>query len=207
MNFDPFTSKYHYVRPVVSFFCALCVLCVPLSAQEWKTVKDGVEYAGVTREISGLNVNMNLLRLDLTKVRLDVVHAMDAAIGTEKTSSIATRHGAFAAINAGFFRLDKSQFLGDPVGTMVLNGRAISEGSNQRAALIIQKERRKTSVVIHQLESLSDFRIGALNFSNPISISGINRERKSCDVILYGPEFGAATDSDSAGNELILLRC
>lgn len=58
----------------------LCVLCGEITAQEWKTVNDGIEYAEVTSEIGGLKVNMNLLRLDLTKVRLDVVHAMDAAI-------------------------------------------------------------------------------------------------------------------------------
>src|SRR2546421_11007683 len=101
------------MRPLFCALCVLCVLCVfvvHLPAQDWKTLKPGIEYAEITREISGLKVNMNLLRLDLTKVRLDVVHAMDAAIGTEMTSSIASRHNAFAAINAGFFRLDTSQW-------------------------------------------------------------------------------------------------
>ena len=95
----PFIRSIPY-RLLVFSLCALCVLCGQVFAQDWKTLKDGIEYAEVTKEISGLKVNMNLLRLDLTKVRLDVHHAMDAAIGTEKTSSIATRHGAFAAINA-----------------------------------------------------------------------------------------------------------
>ena len=102
MKFDRFESKHHHFRLVISFFCALCSLCVSISAQEWTTVKDGVEYAQVTKEISGLNVNMNLLRLDLKKVRLDVVHAMDAAIGTERTSSMATRHGAARGDKRGF---------------------------------------------------------------------------------------------------------
>src|SRR5436190_14687542 len=102
-----------------------CILCISISGQEWKTVHDGVEYAEVTKEISGLKVNMNLLRLDLTKVRLDVHHAMDAAIGTEKTSSIATRHGAFAAINAGFFRLDTSIWAGDSAGILKIDGRVL----------------------------------------------------------------------------------
>ncbi|HSU25696.1 MAG TPA: hypothetical protein VLI65_06930, partial [Pyrinomonadaceae bacterium] len=108
------------MRYFVSFLCVLCALCGSLSAQDFKTVHDGVEYAEVTREISGQQVRMNLLRLDLAKVRLDVVHAMDAAIGTEKTSSIATRHGAVAAINAGFFRLDNSIFAGDPAGVLMI---------------------------------------------------------------------------------------
>src|SRR5580765_6276954 len=108
--------------------CVLCALCVSSSAQEWKSVHDGVEYAQVEKEISGLKVKMNLLRLDLTKVRLDVHHAMDAAIGTEKTSSIATRHGAVAAINAGFFRLDTSIWAGDAAEMLMIDGRLLSEG-------------------------------------------------------------------------------
>jgi len=111
----PFIRSIRY-RLLVFSLCALCVLCGQSSSQDFKTLKPGIEYAEVTKEISGLKVNMNLLRLDLTKVRLDVHHAMDAAIGTEKTSSIATRHGAFAAINAGVFRLDTSIFAGDPAG-------------------------------------------------------------------------------------------
>jgi exopolysaccharide biosynthesis protein len=43
---------------------------------------------------------------------------MDAAIGLEKTSAIATRHRAFAAINGGFFRMDDSIWAGDPAGVL-----------------------------------------------------------------------------------------
>src|ERR1700752_4511628 len=78
---------------------ALCVLGGSIRAQEWKKVADGVEYAQLRRDFAGRAVDINLLRLDLTKVRLDVHHAMDMAIGTEKTSPIATRLGAFAGIN------------------------------------------------------------------------------------------------------------
>jgi exopolysaccharide biosynthesis protein len=122
-------------RFLVFALCALCFLCGELTAQEYKTLKDGIEYAEVTKEISGKSVNINLLRLDLRKVRLDVVHAMDAAIGTEKTSSIATRHGAFAAINAGFFRLDKSVWAGEAAGILKINGSLLSESEKNRSAI------------------------------------------------------------------------
>ena len=78
----------------------LIFFCLSIAAQEFRTIKDGIEYAEVTRGTQEAPVHINLLRLDLTKVRLDVVHAMDAAIGLEKTSSIAARYGALAAINA-----------------------------------------------------------------------------------------------------------
>ncbi|MBK9528148.1 MAG: hypothetical protein IPO41_07480 [Acidobacteria bacterium] len=110
----------------------LCALCGQSLAQEWKTIADGVEYAEVRREFSGKSVNINLLRLDLKKVRLDVHHAMDAAIGTEKTSSIATRHKAFAAINAGFFRLDTSIWAGDAAGLLEVDNELFSESSKEQ---------------------------------------------------------------------------
>src|SRR5215203_6169485 len=123
------------------FFCVYLwtiLLFVPISAQDFKTVQDGIEYAELTREIDKTPVRMNLLRLDLTKVRLDVVHAFDAAIGVEKTSSIALRHGAIAAINAGFFRLDNSIFAGDAAGVLMIDGKILSESINNRSALLIE---------------------------------------------------------------------
>ena len=90
------------MKKIFVFLCVhLCLifLCLAINAQEFKTIQDGIEYAEIERVIDKLPVKINLLRLDLTKVRLDVVHAFDAAIGVEKTSSIAARHGAFAAIN------------------------------------------------------------------------------------------------------------
>ncbi len=48
---------------------------------------------------------INALRIDLAQVRLDVVHALDAAVGLETvTASMAERRGAIAAINGGYFR-------------------------------------------------------------------------------------------------------
>src|SRR5215210_6159345 len=109
------------------FLFILLILSIPvyISAQNFRSVQDGIEYAEMTRQIDNQPVKMNLLRLDLTKVRLDVVHAMDAAIGTETTSSIAARHGAIAAINAGFFRLDRSIFAGDAAGVLKIDGKVL----------------------------------------------------------------------------------
>ncbi len=139
-------KQFVKIKFLVSVLCVLCASVVNFPAQDWKTLKDGIEYAEVTKEISGKSVNINLLRLDLKKVRLDVHHAMDAAIGTEKTSSIATRHGAFAAINAGFFRLDTSIWAGDAAGALMVDVRLLSESVNNRIALAIRNDNAKTEV-------------------------------------------------------------
>ncbi len=192
----------------LSLLSALFVLCGSTLAQDFKTLKDGVEYAEVTREISGKVVQMNLLRLDLKKVRLDVHHAMDAAIGTEKTSSIAARHGAFAAINAGFFRLDKSVWAGDAVGVLMIDGTLLSESTNSRIAIVIQSQKRNTAVFFNRVSAYADVQIGDDEKGfHQFELSGINRERKPNEAVLFTPAFGASTRTASEGTEIILSRC
>ncbi|MEJ7625096.1 MAG: phosphodiester glycosidase family protein [Pyrinomonadaceae bacterium] len=189
------------------FLISLCVLCayaVNIPAQDFKTLKDGIEYAEVAREINGKPVNLNLLRLDLKKVRLDVHHAMDAAIGTEKTSSIAARHGAFAAINGGFFRLDTSIFAGDAAGVLMVDGELLSEGSNNRAILRIDNEQKATKAAIEHLDVKSWFGLNHSAFFGPID--GVNRERKTAEAVAYTLSFGKTTLSKPGGVE-ILISC
>jgi len=178
---------------------------VDIPAQDFRTLKEGIEYAEVTKEISGKSVNMNILRLDLKKIRLDVHHAKDAAIGTEKTSSIATRHGAFAAINAGFFRLDKSEFAGDPAGILQIDGELLSESEKDRAALAIYNGRKRTKVYFGLANSHAWVSISP-NFSS-LTVDGINREPKADEAILFTKEFGKLPISSQNVLKIILSRC
>ncbi len=179
----------------------LCVLCGRSHAQQFKTVAPGVEHAEVTREIDKQPVRMNLLRLDLTKVRLDVVHAMDAAIGLEKTSSIATRHGAFAAINGGYFRLDDSIWAGDPAGALMIDGRVYSEPEKNRPSLLIYNG-MKTSVDFERFSLVYKITIGQ---DTQILLDGINREPKPGESILFTPEFHRTSLTSDAVGELALV--
>ena len=198
----PFTRFISYCFLVFSLcaLCALCVLCGDLNAQDFKTLKDGIEYAEVTKEISGLKVNMNLLRLDLTKVRLDVHHAMDAAIGTEKTSSIATRHGAFAAINAGFFRLDASIWAGDAAGVLQIDNWLYSESNNGRIALLIDNNLSgRTYAYIERLSTVESISVNKKEFD-----VGRNRQRGENDLVIYTQAFNRTTLTDLNGAEFIV---
>ena len=180
-------------------------LVISASAQDFKTINNGIEYAEMTREIDKLPVKINLLRLDLTKVRLDVVHAMDAAIGTETTSSMAKRHGAFAAINAGFFRLDKSIFAGDAAGTLMINKKLLSESfdfSNSifgRINLMISNQRGRTSVSMERMKIKNWIVTKNKHFS-----VGTNRERSENDIVLYTKSFANTTLTDNKGLEFIV---
>ncbi len=189
----------------------LFVLSVPAYsfAQNFQMVRDGIEHAKITRQMksaggAGENVVFNLLRLDLREVRLDVVHAFDRAIGLEKTSSIAARHGAIAAINAGFFRLDKSIFAGDSAGVLQIDKKLLSESVNNRIALGIINGNDKTEVNFGHLNSNSGVGFGV---DSEVTFSGVNRERKRDEIILYTSYFNRTTLTDSNGTEIILSDC
>ncbi len=176
-------------------------LCISISAQDFKTLQDGIEYAEVERKLDKSPIKINLLRLDLTKVRLDVVHAMDSAIGVEKTSSMATRYGAFAAINAGFFRLDNSIFAGDSTGVLMIDKNLLSESYNERCALEIINLPEKTLTFIERNNVAAKIYIKKESFT-----VGINRERKEDDVVIFTDFFNRTTLTNSGGTEFIVRK-
>ncbi len=177
----------------------LIFFCLSISAQEFKTIQDGIEYAEIKRGTETEPVKINLLRLDLTKVRLDVVHALDAAIGLETTSSMATRHGAFAAINAGFFRLDRSIFAGDETGVLVINNELYSESHSGRVALMIENNLDRTQVSIERANITDSIEVNDKTFD-----VGRNRERKANDLVLFSNNFNYTTLTDNNGIEFFL---
>ena len=193
--------RFHFVTLALLL---LCVLCGKSSAQDFKTVHPGVEYAQVTHKLGSDPMKINLLRLDLTKVRLDVHHAFDRAIGVEPTSGIAKRHGAVAAINAGFFRLDKSEFAGDTAGVLQVDGKLLSESFNNRIALGITNGKNRTDVGFLHLNA---FAVSGFGVDSVFAFDGINRERRPNEIVLFTPEFHATTKTDDTGTEIALTEC
>lgn len=177
-------------------------LAASISAQQFQTIQDGIEHSKITRKIKDDPVVVNLLRLDLSKVRLDVVHALDAAIGTETTSSMATRHGAIAAINAGFFRLDRSIFAGDAVGVLQIDGNLLSESYESRISLFITNGLNRSEVKIGHLDSWHTVTIGKKFFE----VFGTNRQRKNNELILFTPEFSRTTLTEPTGVEVVIKK-
>ena len=210
--------RFFLKRDPKTLFVRLLVLvslsaatCVSSPAQDWRTAHDGVEYAEVTRTIDNQPVRMNLLRLDLKKVRLDVVHAMNAAIGTETVSSMAAQHHVLAAINAGFFRLDTSAYAGDPAGIFQIDGKLFSEANSSRIALLIDNSVKacdkcknpatRTDVSIAHLKSFAEF----WSEARRLNIDGIDRELKNNESVIYTPEFGGVTPrSETAITEVVI---
>src|SRR5688572_9622383 len=195
----PFLIRFGAFLPL-----CLCVSAVQIFSQDWKTVHDGVEYAEVGHKLGNDPIKINLLRLDLKKVRLDVHHAHDKAIGLETTSSIARRKGAVAAINAGFFRLDKSTFAGDSAGVLAIDGKLLSESSNGRTTMFIKDRDPQQTILFRPVDLSSEIQLFDSSLVASFGLSGLNRERKPDEMIIYTPEFHRTTLTDKDGLEIIL---
>ena len=187
---------------ILCALCALCALCGELSAQDFKQLYPGVEHAQVTHKIGTDPVKINLLRLDLKKVRLDVHHARDSSIGTETTSSLATRHRAIAAINAGFFKLDSTLTAGDAAGVLMIDGVLLSESQNSRAALLITNGPSATRIAFANLDIWTNLMAGPYAYP----VNGIDRARKENEFVVYTPAFGRTTLTSPGGTEYIVRR-
>jgi hypothetical protein len=197
------TNAFARTRLLFFTVCALCVLSGKPLAQNFRTIHECVEYAQVDHRLGDDPVKVNLLRLDLTKVRLDVHHALDRAIGLETTSSIAKRKGAVAAINAGFFRLDKSEFAGDAASVLIIDRKLLSESYDGRIAIGMING-RKTTEVFFGNNVLKPMITGVKH--SVIGVDGINRELKTDEKIVYTPEFGPSTLSAAGTTELVVRK-
>ena len=177
------------------------------SNQEFQNVGPGIEHLRIIRghksegEATGPWV-INVLRVDLKQVDCRIAHALDEGVGLETTSSIASRYGASAAVNAGYFRTTGT-FRGESSGVLVLEGKLISEPIEGRAAFGLIKSSAGAEIIF-----------GHLNFSgyvesvrgHRLAISGLNRPRAADELIVYTPEFHRTTLTTPDGVEAIVRR-
>ena len=198
------------------FLCLVAGLLAPAQESAAQTqssslksefVAPGIEHIQITRgyksdkEATGPWF-INLLRIDLGRARLKMVHALDEAVGLETVSSMATRYGALAAVNSGYFRTTGT-YRGDSVGVEMLNGRILSESNNARAAIGLIERSEAQEVVFGHLKFDGQIVAGA---QARHAIHGLNRPRTDNELIIFTPEFHRTTLTDPNGLEIIVRR-
>ena len=195
-------------------------------AQKSEVIAPGVEHTQITRGFKSEKEStgpwfINMLRIDLSKARLRLVHAMDEAVGLETVSSMAARYGALAAVNSGYFRTTGT-YRGDSVGVEVLDGKILSESNNARAAFgLIDKGGKQQLIFGHvkvegqviagpdskwhgRLAREDTRKMRVPQTSHPIN--GLNRPRADNELIIFTPEFHRTTLTEPSGLELIVRR-
>lgn len=199
------------LRRAIIFFLLL-IAFIPASSQTSNQISPrsefivpGIEHIQITRgyksekEATGPWF-INLLRIDLTKARLQMVHALDEAVGLETVSSMAARYGALAAVNSGYFRTTGT-YRGDSVGVEMLKGKLLSEPNNVRAAMGLIERVGKQELIFGHVKFDGQVIAGAR--SRHI-ISGLNRPRADNELIIFTPEFHRTTLTEPNGLELVV---
>lgn len=170
----------------------------------FRSVERGVEHLQLARghksddDATGPWV-INLLRIDLTVVDLRLAHALDEGVGLETTSSMSARHGAIAAINAGFFRTTGT-YRGEPTGALKVDGKLISDPLQGRAALGLIRGPLRSEIIFAHLRFSGYIESNRRRFN----ISGLNRPRGADELIVYTPAFHRTTLTTPDGVEVIV---
>jgi hypothetical protein len=166
----------------------------------WTPVAAGVEHTHIMRSApGGGNWNVNALRIDMREVRLDVIHAKDAAIGLETVTAMAARTGAIAAVNGGYFRTT-GEFQGDSTGTLQIDRALWSEPDRGRASVGLIRDGRSTRLVFGHVVWQAAIEAGRAKRA----LDGLNRARGPNEVIVFTPQFGRAAVTDATGIEVVV---
>ncbi|MDR7415812.1 MAG: phosphodiester glycosidase family protein [Armatimonadota bacterium] len=135
---------------------------------------------------------MAVLRLTRGSGRLRVALAQDRVAGRERTSSIARRFGAVAAVNGGYFAPD-----GDPLGGVMIGREWVSEPLPGRSCLGITE----TEEVVFDI---LNWKAEAVTPWGTVPIQGVNRPRGSEEVVLFTPRLGSPLRTRPGGIEVVV---
>lgn len=202
------------MRRYLSKLALSCCLCVCALAQiapipetrQAETVAPGIEHLAIKRGNFEVEQSdrwlIHALIVDPRLVRLQLGIAMDEVVGSELTSSLATRHGALAAINGGYFRTT-GVYRGEQVGTLILQGRVLSEPVRGRVSLAMREAGRQIEAAIVNVTLKAELRV---NRQQSLAINGFNRPREKDELIVFTPEFHRTTLTAPDGVEAIVRR-
>ncbi len=140
--------------------------------------------------------SIHVVEIDPRCFEIQAVRALDNGLGRESVSSLAQRYEALAAINAGFFSIG-GLLDGKPSGALKIN--------TWRS--LPAKPRGCIGWSTQQKEPIMDRILVGIHLKTArglIPISGLNRNRKTGEEILFTPDFHKTTLTNSSGQELIV---
>jgi exopolysaccharide biosynthesis protein len=173
---------------------------------KWQEVEPGIEYGQTTSghaskdELTGPWF-INVLRIDLKRASLKIVHALDEGVGLETVSSLAARYRAPAATNGGYFRISGT-YRGEPIGLLVLDRSLISEPHNERADFGLIDSGDKTDVIFGHLRFTGEISVGSAQHS----VQGLNRPLSPDELIVFTPRFHRTTLTNPDGIEVVVRK-
>jgi exopolysaccharide biosynthesis protein len=141
----------------------------------------GVEYRHV---VTDEPQSIHILEVDPKITEIMAARALDDGIGRETVSSMVKRHGAFAGINGGFFKIG-TNFDGLSMGALLCSGSWYALPHKARGVIGWNKDR----VVLDQVLAECCVIIG----DKKIYVESLNRPRKAHEAVLYSRDFHRTT--------------
>ena len=170
------------------------------------TVSPGlIHYHFQSDTLKGSPLNIHLLNIDLSKIKVKHALAMDQILGQETTSHMSNRYGALAGVNGGFsFSNDPwNVYHGDPRDFFMLNGKMLSEPYSTRTSFgIVEDTINQQSIpFFDQISWYGEVIIDGKNYI----INGVNRKKESEELIVYTPEWAAHTMTHLGTMEIVVV--
>ena len=145
-------------------------------------------------------LHVMLLRLQPGSGVLRAALANDEVVGTETVADVAGRHGAVAAINAGFFLPN-----GDPAGLFKMDGRLISDTRRPRGAVAVIRSAEGTRLLFDRVTGSASLSIHRQSGrSTRVPIDGIDTTRLRGRLMIFTPAYHDHTGTAAGGLEWIL---
>jgi exopolysaccharide biosynthesis protein len=173
------------VRCLFGFACYLLLMSMqPLAKGAW-----------YEHRILPGPLSIHLLEIDPVLAEIRPVHAGDKILSLEKTSSLARRFRAFAAVNGSFFRM-----WGTHAGTsswhLKIDQQWMSFSSHKRGAIGWGKGGNEA--MIDRLEVKGSLVVEQHSFP----IDALNQPRSDHQAVLYSWQFDESSKTTSKGNEV-----
>ncbi len=161
-------------------------------------VAPGITYRTYIRDFgTKYSTRIHVLFVDLSTPYLKVKPclAMDTIGRLQRTCSIGYWNRCIAAINGSFFDRSRPHL---PVGLLVIDGKIITKCELNRSAIGINGKDVKFGIpkFTGYIENKAS--------KDRIAIWGLNRPRKEDEAIIYTPEFGPRTKTNTNGMEIIV---
>jgi len=143
-------------------------------------------------------VSIWVLRVDLRTADLRAALANDKIVDTETVPNLASRLGAVAAVNAGFFLLPS----GDPGGVYKLNGQLVSDTRRPRGAVGFNREGVVPRLIFGRVAATMALNIRRRARPDAyMEFTGVDTTRQLGKLMLFTPAYHADTDMAAGGTE------
>lgn len=196
------------VRRTIGAVLLACLAgCVPRSEHSWLGAAEGIA-PGVVLYRSGDEtlvdragpIAVSLLKVDPAQAQVTVALSNDEVVDAESVVDIATRRGAIAAVNGGYFNAN-----GEPLGLLKVAGELVSDSTASKGVVVIRNPPEARQIfTFDQLAAKMTLTFTADGRSWTVPVDGVDTTRERGRLMLYTPAYHADTDTAPTGTEWVL---